>query len=69
MCNEVQLATFDGLHKMYAKELSLKKQIAQNIAHSSSRELLTFYSVAWLHEPYINSQLPLESLLLETGHR
>lgn len=59
---------FDALHKMYDKELRLKQKIAQNVAHADSRDMLMFYSTAWLHQPYVDSALLIEMLLLETGH-
>lgn len=68
-CTVFSVETFESLYRMYAKEFDLKKQLASNVAHASSRETLMFYSAAWLHEPYTDSKLLLESLLLETGHR
>ena len=56
---------------MYKAELSVKEIIAQNVAHSPSRDILMFYSAAWLHQVYIpdRATLLLESMLTETGHR
>lgn len=56
---------------MYQKEFKLKDELYQNIAHTTDRNVMMFYTSAWLHEPYIedNKTLLLESMLLETGHR
>lgn len=56
---------------MYQQEFKLKDQLYQNIAHTTDRNVMMFYTSAWLHEPYIedNKTLLLESMLLETGHR
>ncbi|XP_064634674.1 cyclin-dependent kinase 2-interacting protein-like [Lineus longissimus] len=63
--------TATNLTKMYKKELDLRRTIIENIAHTDDRDLMMFYTSAWLHQPYIDSdtQLLLESCLVETGHR
>uniref|UniRef100_A0A8D1S389 Cyclin dependent kinase 2 interacting protein n=1 Tax=Sus scrofa TaxID=9823 RepID=A0A8D1S389_PIG len=59
------------LSDMYGRELSLKRVVAQELAHSTHRDLALSYLAMWLHQPYVDSdsQLLLESMLLETGHR
>ncbi|XP_075388188.1 cyclin-dependent kinase 2-interacting protein isoform X2 [Tenrec ecaudatus] len=56
---------------MYGKELLLKRTIVEELAHSADRDLALSYLSMWLHEPYVErtSQLLLEGMLLETGHR
>ncbi|XP_022090591.1 cyclin-dependent kinase 2-interacting protein-like [Acanthaster planci] len=63
--------TSSRLGNMYAKELSLKKAIVEDVAHTSSRDVLMTYTSAWLHQPYIDDEATviLESMLRETGHR
>ncbi|XP_053226149.1 cyclin-dependent kinase 2-interacting protein isoform X1 [Podarcis raffonei] len=59
------------LLNMYSKELKLKQTIVQEIAHTADQDLLMAYLSSWLYQPYIEntSQVLLESMLLETGHR
>ncbi|XP_023402317.1 cyclin-dependent kinase 2-interacting protein isoform X2 [Loxodonta africana] len=59
------------LSDMYAKELLLKRTIVEELAHSSDHDLALSYLSMWLHQPYVenSSQLLLEGMLLETGHR
>ena len=56
---------------MYQKELALKLTIVQNIAHATNQDVAMTMVYAWIHEPYIDeqSELILESLVQETGHR
>ncbi|XP_067847881.1 cyclin-dependent kinase 2-interacting protein isoform X2 [Heptranchias perlo] len=63
--NSVQLS------EMYKKELQLKSLIVQEIAHTSSCDLMMVQLSAWLYQPYIEekARLLIESMLLETGHR
>ncbi|XP_078589943.1 cyclin-dependent kinase 2-interacting protein-like [Branchiostoma floridae x Branchiostoma japonicum] len=59
------------LSEMYSRELKLKQGISENIAHRSDRHTMMFLASSWLHQPYIDnrSELLLESMLVETGHR
>uniref|UniRef100_UPI00398F861E cyclin-dependent kinase 2-interacting protein n=1 Tax=Pristiophorus japonicus TaxID=55135 RepID=UPI00398F861E len=59
------------LSEMYNKELQLKSVIVQEIAHTSSCDLMMMQLSAWLYQPYIEekARLLIESMLLETGHR
>ncbi|XP_041070351.1 cyclin-dependent kinase 2-interacting protein [Carcharodon carcharias] len=59
------------LTEMYKKELQLKHVIVQEIAHTSSCDLMMVELSAWLYQPYIEEKATLlsESMLLETGHR
>ncbi|GCB73783.1 cyclin-dependent kinase 2-interacting protein [Scyliorhinus torazame] len=59
------------LTEMYKKELQLKRIIVQEIAHTSSPDLMMVELSAWLYQPYIEEKARLltESMLLETGHR
>ncbi|XP_067895060.1 cyclin-dependent kinase 2-interacting protein isoform X2 [Heterodontus francisci] len=59
------------LTEMYKKELQLKSLIVQEIAHTSSCDLMMVELSAWLYQPYIEEKARLlnESMLLETGHR
>ncbi|XP_073434114.1 cyclin-dependent kinase 2-interacting protein [Dendrobates tinctorius] len=59
------------ISEMYKKEVSLKKMIVGEIAHTADQDLLMVYLSCWLYQPYIDSgsKVLLESMLLETGHR
>ncbi|MEE6493704.1 hypothetical protein FKM82_016922 [Ascaphus truei] len=59
------------MSEMYKKEVSLKRTIVGEIAHTSDQDLLMVYLSCWLYQPYIdhNVKVLLESMLLETGHR
>uniref|UniRef100_A0A4W3J9E2 Cyclin dependent kinase 2 interacting protein n=1 Tax=Callorhinchus milii TaxID=7868 RepID=A0A4W3J9E2_CALMI len=59
------------LSEMYRKEMQLKQLIAQEIAHTSDRNLMLMQLSAWLYQPYVEekAKLLVESMLLETGHR
>ncbi|XP_069806515.1 cyclin-dependent kinase 2-interacting protein [Dendropsophus ebraccatus] len=59
------------MSEMYKKEITLKKTIVGEIAHTSDQDLLMVYLSCWLYQPYIdnNIRVLLESMLLETGHR
>ena len=61
--------TLDALHAVYAKELNLKKEVCRNVAHAETHQSLMFHSASWVHEPYIDSKMMVEALLLETGHQ
>ena len=56
---------------MYQKELSVKKSIMENVAHSANRDTLMAYAAVWLHQPYIEqeSEALIEAMILETGLR
>ena len=60
-----------NLVDMYKEELRLKELIYQNICHAKDRNSMMFYTSSWLHQPYIgdSSEVIMESLLLETGHK
>ncbi|XP_076462796.1 cyclin-dependent kinase 2-interacting protein-like [Babylonia areolata] len=60
--------TLDTLHAMYAKELSLKRQVCQHVAFADSRPSLMLHSVTWLLQPYVNSKMLVLAMLQETGH-
>ncbi|XP_062947267.1 cyclin-dependent kinase 2-interacting protein [Cynocephalus volans] len=59
------------LSDMYRKELLLKRTVVEELAHTVDHDLILSYLSMWLHQPYLesDSQLHLESMLLETGHR
>ncbi|XP_040830975.1 cyclin-dependent kinase 2-interacting protein [Ochotona curzoniae] len=59
------------LADMYRQELLLKRTVAEELAHTTDRDLSLSYLSMWLHQPYVerDSKLHLESMLLETGHR
>ncbi|KAL8610777.1 hypothetical protein ACOMHN_016760 [Nucella lapillus] len=59
--------TLAALHAMYAKELSLKRQLCQNVAYADIRPSLMCFSAAWLHQPNFKSNIMVNALLLETG--
>ena len=65
----VAVEAFETLHSMHAKELRLKMEVAKAAALGETREVLMFYSASWVHEPYLNSQVIVQSLLMETGHQ
>ncbi|XP_060552433.1 cyclin-dependent kinase 2-interacting protein-like [Ruditapes philippinarum] len=62
---------FTEISEMYSKELKLKQCISENICHGNDRQTIMFYNAAWVHEPYIesNMKLLLESMLVETKHK
>jgi len=65
-------STFHEVYRMYSKELELKHCITENICHATNRDVVMFYSSAWIHQPNIDTSkatLLLESMLLETGHK
>lgn len=59
------------LYEAFSRELSLKRAILQELAHTTNSDLSLVYLSCWLHQPYIDHdvKLLLEGLLLETGHR
>ncbi|KAM4014368.1 cyclin-dependent kinase 2-interacting protein [Anomaloglossus baeobatrachus] len=57
------------MSEMYKKEITLKKTIVGEIAHTAEQDLLMVYLSCWLYQPYVDSKVLLESMLLETGHR
>ena len=70
MCSSYfSVDTLDALHAMYAKELSLKKEVSRTVAHAETRESLMFHSASWMHQPYIDGKMMAKALLLETGHQ
>ncbi|XP_028857452.1 cyclin-dependent kinase 2-interacting protein-like [Denticeps clupeoides] len=64
-------AVSSRLCESYRQELSLKRLILQEVAHTSDPQLAMVYLSSWLHQPYTGDgdRLLLEGLLLETGHR
>lgn len=65
----ISVDTLSALHAMYAKELSLKKEICKTVAHAETRESLMFHSASWLQQPYVAGEMMVKALLLETGHQ
>ncbi|PSN50796.1 Cyclin-dependent kinase 2-interacting protein [Blattella germanica] len=61
----------DELCSAYSNELKSRIIVKESIAHSSTKEELSYYVITWVHQPFIDSQVEflLESLLQETGHR
>ncbi|KAL0969725.1 hypothetical protein UPYG_G00231460 [Umbra pygmaea] len=59
------------LYEAYNQELTLKRAIVQELAHTTNPDLSMVYLSCWLYQPYIDDsvKLLLEGLLLETGHR
>ncbi|KAM8920686.1 cyclin-dependent kinase 2-interacting protein [Pelodytes ibericus] len=59
------------MSEMYKKEMSLKRKIVEDIAHTPDQDLLMVYLSCWLYQPYVDNSIKvlLESMLLETGHR
>uniref|UniRef100_A0AAY5K8T5 Cyclin-dependent kinase 2 interacting protein n=1 Tax=Esox lucius TaxID=8010 RepID=A0AAY5K8T5_ESOLU len=59
------------LYEAYNQELTLKRDILQELAHTTNPDLSMVYLSCWLYQPYVDdsAKLLLESLLLETGHR
>ncbi|KAJ7990939.1 hypothetical protein DPEC_G00292080 [Dallia pectoralis] len=59
------------LYEAYSQELTLKRAILQELAHTTNPDLTMVYMSCWLHQPYVDdsAKLLLETLLLETGHR
>jgi hypothetical protein len=59
------------IKEAYSKELSVKKCIAENVAHCTDRESVNLHKIAWVHQAYIPSSIKLqfESLLAETGQQ
>ncbi|XP_005093101.2 cyclin-dependent kinase 2-interacting protein [Aplysia californica] len=62
--------TVRSVYEMYSKELHFKRQLCGQIAHAGTRDTMMFYSVSWMHQPYIDcvAQDFLRALLKETGH-
>ncbi|XP_052765871.1 cyclin-dependent kinase 2-interacting protein-like [Mya arenaria] len=62
---------FEEIETMYSAELQLKRCIAENICFAADRNTLMFYTASWLHQPHVepSTDINLESLLLETGHK
>ncbi|XP_072283673.1 cyclin-dependent kinase 2-interacting protein [Pyxicephalus adspersus] len=63
--------TSQKMSDMYKKEMSLKRTIVGEIAHTPDQDLLMVYLSCWLYQPYVDNSIKvlLESMLLETGHR
>uniref|UniRef100_A0A673X9P6 Cyclin dependent kinase 2 interacting protein n=1 Tax=Salmo trutta TaxID=8032 RepID=A0A673X9P6_SALTR len=59
------------LYEAYKQELTLKRAILQELAHTTNPDLSMVYLSCWLYQPYTDdrAKLLLEGLLLETGHR
>ncbi|XP_046440900.1 cyclin-dependent kinase 2-interacting protein-like [Daphnia pulex] len=55
----------------FAKELQVKKCIAENVAHCQQKQMLDLHKISWVHQVYVTPdvKLQLESLLVETGQR
>ncbi|XP_033127019.1 cyclin-dependent kinase 2-interacting protein-like, partial [Anneissia japonica] len=51
--------TSQELLSMYSKELSVKKAVLENIAHSKSRDALMMYVSTWQIQPYIGDRAKL----------
>ncbi|KAM5129007.1 cyclin-dependent kinase 2-interacting protein [Mantella aurantiaca] len=63
--------TSQQMSEMYKKEMTLKRTIVGEVAHTPDQDLLMVYLSCWLYQPYIdqNIKILLEGMLLETGHR
>jgi hypothetical protein len=61
--------TLDSLYAMCIKELSLKQNVARTVVHAPNRELLMTYCAMWTHQPYLDSKMLLDSVLLMTGNK
>lgn len=71
MRNE-QLAEFiDAISTAYKGEFKVKKFVLENIAHARNKNEIMFYAICWAHQQNINleTNIKLEALLTETGHR
>ena len=62
--------SLSSISDCYRQELTLKRCLCREVAHADSREMMMFYSVSWMHQPYIHdlSTDLLQALLKETGH-
>ncbi|XP_068085846.1 cyclin-dependent kinase 2-interacting protein [Anabrus simplex] len=59
------------ISEAYRQELEVKRCVKENIAHCTSKESAVLHASAWVHQPYITTDVDLavESLIVETGHR
>jgi len=62
--------SFKTISEAYSKELLLKKSLCKEVAHAEGRDAIMFYSVCWMHQPYLDSHSRdiLHALLKETCH-
>ena len=62
--------TSHALINMYKSELTLKRNIYENICHSENKSELTFMLACWAHDPYMDNStlLKLDAMAAETGH-
>ncbi|KAH9498259.1 hypothetical protein Btru_009493 [Bulinus truncatus] len=62
--------TVQNIYKDYATELAFKKEVCKHVCHATNRGEVMFYTISWVHQPYISSdtQDQLQALLIETGH-
>jgi len=60
----------EEIKNAYTEELKIKKCIAENVAHSLTRDEINFHGIAWSYQTSITSVIKckLESLLIETDH-
>lgn len=67
----ISVAVVTSIKDAYAEEFKIKKCIAENVAHSDTRQMLDFHKISWVHQVCLtaNVKLELESLLVETGQR
>ncbi len=70
-CYECIVAVVTLIKDAFAKELQVKKCIAENVAHCQQKQMLDLHKIAWVHQVYVTPdfKLQLESLLVETGQR
>ena len=58
----------EEIKNAYTEELKIKRCIAENVAHCSTREEINFYGVGWSYQTSITAIIKrkFESLLIET---
>ena len=60
----------EDLLSSYQQELTLKRNIQENICHSQDKRELMFMLACWSHEPFLdeNVLLKIDAMTTETGH-
>lgn len=62
---------FHEIYSAYVMEFKVKKKSIENIALCEKEEKFLLFIGSWMYQVYVNERtnLLLESLLVETGHR
>lgn len=62
---------FEEILLAYSTEFKVKTLVAENFGSCESENKMSFFIAAWMYQVYVDEKtnLSLEKLLLETGHR